>query len=73
MSTIANVFYSISLFTSGIDITDPTFYEATFAYVVGSTFVIPFSLIVIGQYYYYTYIRKILRKNQEQKKPLLEK
>ena len=73
MSTIANVFYSISLFTSGIDITDPTFYEATFAYVVGSTFVIPFSLIVIGQYYYYTYVRKILRKNQEQKKPLLEK
>ncbi|KAL7712392.1 Uncharacterized protein QTN25_009939 [Entamoeba marina] len=60
MSTIANVFYSLSIFLDGIDVTDPTFYEAKLAYIVGSTLVIPFSLIVIYQYYHYTYISKLL-------------
>ncbi|ELP88115.1 hypothetical protein EIN_222780 [Entamoeba invadens IP1] len=57
-ATMANVFYSVSVFMSGIDFTDPTFYESTLAYIVGSFFVIPCSLLIIFQYFYYTRIYK---------------
>ncbi|BFU20739.1 PQ loop repeat protein [Entamoeba histolytica HM-1:IMSS-B] len=71
MATIANIFYSLSLFISGIDLTDPTFYEAKLAYIIGSFFVIPMSLVVIAQYYYYKYIKNWWIHRKDEKQPLL--
>ncbi|ELP94748.1 hypothetical protein EIN_341160 [Entamoeba invadens IP1] len=68
MSTIANVFYSISIFTSGIDLGDPTFYEAQAAYVVGSCFVIPLSVVIISQIIYYRYVKNWIKQRKRENK-----
>ncbi|KAL7711632.1 Uncharacterized protein QTN25_010707 [Entamoeba marina] len=67
MSILANTFYSLSVLFSGIDITDPSFYEAKLAYLVGSTMVIPLSTTIVYQYFFYTYIKKWIedRKKEE--------
>ena len=57
MATIANLFYSTSIFMSGIDVTSIEFYESTLAYIVGSLCVVPFSLVIIYQVLYYKHIK----------------
>ena len=64
MATIANFFYSISIFLSGIDFTSSEFYESTLAYIIGSLFVVPFSFVIIYQVLYYRYIKDWLQRRK---------
>ena len=62
MLVFANLFYGLSILLPGIDLSDPTFYEATCAYLIGSFFIVPLCMINCFQYYYYTYIKEWLQR-----------
>lgn len=65
MLVFANLFYGLAVFLPGVDFSDPTFYEATCAYLIGSFCVLPICIFNVIQYYYYKYIKDWWEKKKE--------